>query len=123
MHRPSVLPQFLCLLVVVVHTHCVLGHGAELLQKLQSSKCAESPVEHNPPCDNESGCICKGATLADKVDATPTQDDLAVWMRLGHVETFFFLAPPPGRDSCRPPEPPPPASGTAARALLQSFQI
>jgi hypothetical protein len=61
---------FLALMVVVVHLHCICGHDFSALLGADQPKAPQH-------CENESACLCKGATLAHAVvwDAKPPSLD------------------------------------------------
>jgi hypothetical protein len=68
------LPPALSLLVLVANWHCQAG-AAEVVQVMASRQANADgspalPI-HLPPgtCENESGCMCRGATLAVSVDS------------------------------------------------------
>ena len=108
----------LCLLILGVHTHCVLTHGAELRSK---EGCAGSPIDDRHDCENESSCICKGATLGDTT-SIPVAQPLG-WACITHPALVafatFYLADV--RNWLL--HPPPPQGARVARALLQTFLI
>lgn len=120
--RPT-LAIFLCLLVVAAHTHCVLAHGAELLEAVHTSEIAKSPIGSSQGCENESACICKGATLGEQLDATLIQSELTLWLTYVDNETSSCVIDVSDQLCSRCLEPAPPPRGAAARAALQSFQI
>jgi len=120
-NRPTIV-SFFCFVVVGAHTHCVLSHGAELVNEVIVTACDSVPLGQSRSCENESSCIfCKGATLVEStVDSCPTQ----------HLESFLLSEPLALRDVGIVPlhhgdlAPIPfPLDAGAARALLQSFQI
>jgi hypothetical protein len=120
-HRSFVV--FLSLLVAGIHTHCVMAHGAELLQHVAAQKCSELPIGSDLPCENESSCICKGALVGASLAASCHADATC------HGPSAN--ADLDGSRDCLPleanldnlPEREPPPGGTAARARLQSFQL
>jgi hypothetical protein len=78
----SLLPPALSLLVLIANWHCQAG-AAEVVQVMASRhiNADGSPALpiHLPPgtCENESGCMCRGATLAVSVDAAPLAPQLS----------------------------------------------
>jgi hypothetical protein len=75
-------------------------------------------------CDNESGCICRGATVATPLDAgaLSAADALWQWLQLPPVAQFYVtwgLAKSLPRDECIAP----PLSGRQLRALYASLVI
>jgi hypothetical protein len=84
LHIRLLLPPSLSLLVLIANWHCQAG-AAEVVRVMASRhvNADGSPAQpiHVPPgtCENESGCMCRGATLAVSVDAaqlTPQFSDL-----------------------------------------------
>lgn len=70
------LTYFLALLMALAPLHCLAhagdcaAHFADLLVLTDQGETL--PANDEPaPCDNESGCICKGALVVDYVDAAP----------------------------------------------------
>jgi len=77
LHIRLLLPPALSLLVLVANWHCQAG-AAEEVRTMASRRIdaggAPVPAPVNLPpgtCENESGCMCRGATLAVSVDAAP----------------------------------------------------
>ncbi len=62
------------MVVLSAYTHCVMAHGAEMVQQVQQVQqhTADRPWQPGTPtCENESACICKGVT-ATTVDLDAT---------------------------------------------------
>jgi hypothetical protein len=112
-------------MILAAHCHCVMEHAWALDAAGPPRGAASLPVAPAPAdCENESGCICKGATLAVVVDLPP-------------VEVCFdlfdgFISPYYGEVAIdqaagllpRPPdEHAPVLSAQTLRALLQSYLI
>ena len=82
LHLRSLLPAAFSLLVLVSNWHCQVG-AAEVVRAMASSPVNEdgSPARplKLPPgsCDNESGCMCRGATLAVSMDVAAFAPELA----------------------------------------------
>jgi hypothetical protein len=125
------LPLFFAVVILTVYTNCVMTHAAEAHAELRSRAIGESeplrPGSDWPsPCENESSCICQGATLAQQ--ATPAGwlcDPVRVqWLADGlwsrtmplvwfAVRSFSFGEYPSG----------PPLSAQRLRSQLQVFLI
>ena len=79
--RP-LLPPALSLLVLVSNWHCQTGAAEEV--RIMATRRVDAdgmplPAPVNLPpgaCENESGCMCRGATLAVNVDAAPLAPQL-----------------------------------------------
>lgn len=94
-----------------------------MLAVVQAPQNSESPSQDGGPCQNESSCICNGATLGEKLTTIFIQDDSNVWLERSTQRTFFDVTPKSNRDFDAPPTPAPKPQGVGARALLQSFQL
>jgi hypothetical protein len=109
--------------IFAAHCHCVVEH-AWALPFSDSSHAAEQPLSAPTDCENESGCICQGATLATNVDLPPVMSwsvPFDGWASLQSVwvdieGTANLLSEPPD-------EPQPYFSARKLRALLQTFLI
>jgi hypothetical protein len=76
-------------LIAVAYCHCAVEWAAELRHLGIGSHGVvqqPSPADPAPGCDNESGCICRGATLAHPVGDLPAVDDLR-W-QLAYLTAF-----------------------------------
>ena len=76
MHFRRFITFCLTLLIGGAPLHCLAhaGHQAAHAADVVHEREHTGPVpihEDPPPCDNESGCICKGAVVVDYVDAAP----------------------------------------------------
>jgi hypothetical protein len=118
------------LLVVAAVQHCAWEAGEFMRHLGQAS--AENHAQGalpvgmpSPGCDNESGCICKGATLAQGLEACLDSQILSNWIALESDPTtgptVAVVAVP--RFSGDDPVPLPPLSGRQLRALLASLLI
>jgi hypothetical protein len=72
-NSPKLLPLFFALLVLAAPWHCVAHAVDSLNWQVQSVSedggLPSSPLDGPPPsCENESGCICRGATVANGID-------------------------------------------------------
>ena len=66
--KPQI-PWLLAALVLAAYSHCVYAHANEAADRHQQLRADEQPLDNTrATCENESSCICKGATLA--VDVT-----------------------------------------------------
>ncbi|MCA9263263.1 MAG: hypothetical protein KDA60_05420 [Planctomycetales bacterium] len=109
--------------ILSVHTHCILTHGSHLVRRIQRVDAGDATSAEESPCEDESGCICKGATLKDNaavVDCPPVATKLVL------------LCARPLDISVRQPQCSHAAilrrplifrDGAAARAWLQSFLL
>ena len=127
LHIRSLLPSALCLLVLIANWHCQTG-AAEEVRTMASRRInaggAPVPAPVNLPpgtCENESGCMCRGATLAVSVDAAPLapqlSDLLAVPPNDAAGEPAFSPQSAPDADLFRSPT----ISGRMLRAHSVSF--
>jgi hypothetical protein len=126
--KRKLLPPIFALLIFAAHLHCVLGHGHAM-----SAPAAEigttqtnsplTPVESND-CEHATGCICKGATLADEFVAGDIE--ISTWnvelFVLDHV-AFEVVPPIELNRTSRPPDGLLPLRVLTRCALLQSFLI
>jgi hypothetical protein len=118
------------LLIVAALQHCsweaglAIQHAQDVAALAQSGK----PLPVGTPvsgCDNESGCICRGATQAHGADLTalaPIQIDQ--WHQDGNASPPLVVSDTAKQikisgDTC----PLPPVSGRILRALLSSLLI
>jgi hypothetical protein len=117
------------LLLAVAFFHCAWEWQAELNHRHALAAYREAglppPIGFpDPGCDNESGCICRGATVATPLDAGALNaaDALWQWLELPPVAQFYFseaLAKSLPPIECIAP----PLSGRQLRALYASFVI
>jgi hypothetical protein len=126
LHLRPLLPAAFSLMVLVQNWECQVN-AAEVVKAMASRQVNAdgSPVRpiNLPPggCDNESGCMCRGATLAVNMDATLFIPELVEMLAV------------PADEACRSFELPrmsavgaeffrsPPLSGRILRAHLASF--
>jgi hypothetical protein len=82
LHIRSLLSPALSLLVLIANWHCQVG-AAEVVQVMASRHVDADgspalPINLPPgTCENESGCMCRGATLAVSVDAASLAPQLS----------------------------------------------
>ena len=121
---------FLTLLMAGAPLHCLshagecVQHHAHIAQHLAEGE--PLPVEQPPPpCDNESGCICRGAVLAEHVNpslvAPKGLDYLLDQPALHFIDKNELASQYGGRLACD--HCPAPLSGRMLRARLASFLI
>jgi len=123
MHAHSCVRLLLCLLIVGAHSHCVMSHGAELVSEVEAARRAEPPFGETKTCENESGCICKGALVPEAVPAFFDHDHLTHWLPSTHWRVDSCGIVVLNWDLDLIPDAPPPLAGASARIVLQSFQI
>jgi len=128
MNCKTLSPLF-ALLIFAAHLNCVLEHGHVAVQKSGDQQSLDGPVSpfsstESSGCEHATGCICKGATLADEF----TVDDFEVAVFC--VELFalqpiaFDVVPASFLDAAaRPPDCTLPMRANLRCALLQSFLI
>ena len=116
---------FFAATLLAAHMHCVALHAVQShAAALASSDTMTVPIRPiSASCENESGCICKGATLV-----APAQ---APSLEMGLPDVSFGASPEGidltatnsfrGLDSPSPPRWP--TSAQTVRALLQSYQL
>jgi hypothetical protein len=117
------------LLLAAAFFHCAWEWHAELNyhKVLAACRAAGLPTPiglPDPGCDNESGCICRGATVATPLDAGALSgaDTLSQWLELPPVVQFYFAEA--FAKSLLPAECiAPPLSGRQLRALYASLVI
>ena len=122
----------LALLVVMASLHCAWEWQAALKQMAAATAHSRAGLPlpigwPHPGCENESGCMCRGATLAQAVDTADLQGALGDWLRTT-VDLAIMIHP---RDAtARGLSPPrdllcfaPPISGRQLRALYASLVI
>ena len=65
-----ILPPLFSLLIFAAHLHCVTDHGHAVVDGKQVVINDELPVapSQSNGCEEATGCICKGATLAEPFD-------------------------------------------------------
>lgn len=114
---------FGCLLVLAACSHCIAEHGAELTRNVQQAAQAELPLSDTTPCDNESGCICKGATLGDSYVLIFAQTDDLVSPIVCEAYVSAIFQADVTLHFCPYSAPTFTRGGVTARALLQSFQV
>ena len=123
----SLLPPALSLLVLVANWHCQVGAAEEV--RTMCSRRVDAcgvplPAPPNLPpgaCENESGCMCRGATLVVSVDAAslaPQLSDLvAIPTHDAAENSAFSTQPAPDADLFRSPS----IAGRMLRAHSVSF--
>lgn len=62
MFRAS-LSLLMALLIFAAHAHCRVSHGSSLQRQLTTHRGEPAPAGEESSCENEFGCICKGAVL------------------------------------------------------------
>jgi hypothetical protein len=122
----------LALLVVAASLHCAWEWQAALKQMAAATAHSQArlplpigwPI---PGCENESGCICRGATLAQAVDTADLRGIASDWLRTT-ADLAIVIQPrdaignglsPPRDLLCFAP----PISGRQLRALYGSLVI
>jgi hypothetical protein len=117
------------LLLAVAYWHCAWEWQAELRHPpiLASVHSAKEPPPGSPVqgCDNESGCICRGATLSHALGLEMLSAVASEWQVVGlpaafGVECACHDTPPAPFDRWRAT---PPVSGRQLRALYASLLI
>ncbi|MCA9144846.1 MAG: hypothetical protein H6821_02930 [Planctomycetaceae bacterium] len=124
MPTKSKLPCFLAALVLTAYTHCVFSHGMEAGDRHHQLRSDDQPLDDSRAlCENESSCICKGATLAVGTEAPAPE--------LSFVDTICVVSASlslrPATDSLERQIAPDQAealiSGGTLRAQLQRFLL
>jgi hypothetical protein len=119
----ALLRPLMCLVIIGAYTHCVMAHGSQLLQRAHQVAAEQSPGPEGPSCEDESGCICRGATLVANVQPVPV-DNASCLMA---IEASLLpmscdeLQVPRVRYSHIPPLPS--ISASDARAVLQIYLL
>jgi hypothetical protein len=130
MHRLRfILTPAAILLLLAAFCHCAWEWNAELSHRhtLATYRAAGLPVPIGlpvPGCDDETGCICRGATVATPIDVRglASTNTLWQWLELPPAVQFYdaeavVQAPLPAE--CLAP----PISGRQLRALYASLVI
>ncbi len=113
---------FLCLLVIGAHTHCVMAHGAALVNDVEAERLADPPIGESETCKNESGCLCKGAVIPKSLSVLNDGDLIdCLWSTHQVIESDSLAAFDRNLHSLSRGSPA--LSGASVRIFLQSFQI
>ena len=130
MHRHRfVLTPAAIILLAGAFFHCALEWQAELNHRhvLAAYRAAGQPLPIGLPvhgCDDESGCICRGATVATLTDADglAAANSLSQWLELPPPSQFYYAEV--STQVSAPAEClAPPLSGRQLRALYASLVI
>lgn len=131
-HSRSTLHVGSTLLVVVASLHCAWEWQSALQQMasatIQSRAGLPMPIGWPVPgCENESGCMCRGATLAQSVDTVDLPGIAGDWLR-AIADRWVTIHPRDAAGSgLLPPRGlfrvAPPISGRLLRALYASLVI
>jgi hypothetical protein len=125
MNRQKVLACSFAAAILAAHCHCLVEHAREVRAAMPCPSVAAAPASPvMPGCENESGCICNGATLVVAVDAPPadaTSLDLAD--QLAAVAWGIGLTDATRTVINSPLERAPCLSAQKMRALLQTYRI
>ena len=120
LHR--LLPPALSLLVLVANWHCAVG-AVDVVQRMSHSHHQPEPLQQPAGCENESGCMCRGATLIQSLDISDlaprmmeviTQGDHARYADISILDSAVTAKNPAFFRS-------PPLSGRILRAHLASL--
>jgi hypothetical protein len=84
MHTFFSLRLLLCLIIFAAHSHCVMAHGAALVNQVEAAQCAEPPIGETKTCENESACICKGALISDSLPSFLVDGDLTDYLLVSY---------------------------------------
>lgn len=124
MLNKSQISWLLVALVLTAYSHCVFAHATESVVRHQQLQADEHPIDNaRATCENESSCLCKGATLAGTAEATAI--DLSVVAAVcidANASVLASLRDQPGRsiaNGCDQFL----DSGKMLRARLQSFLL
>ena len=114
----------LCLLIVSVHTHCVLAHGAELLRQVEAAQRGQRAHRKYATLWERVKLYLQGCHADRKAGRHAHSTRAGGFGKRTLTLRYLRVAAPNTKrdlDCCL--EPPSPPGGTDARALLQSFQI
>ena len=115
------------LLIAVAYWHCAWEWAAELQHQVALKGAATpSPASPMQGCENESGCICQGATVAVPLDAgcLAADDMRSIMVCLPAADENVVSVPALcGLDSAPWQRPVLPFSGRQLRALYASLLI
>jgi hypothetical protein len=68
MPAKSQIRWLLAALILAAYAHCLFSHAAEAADRHRQLQLDAQPLDNSrATCENESSCICKGATLATDV--------------------------------------------------------
>jgi hypothetical protein len=100
----------------------MVSHGSSLQREVSATSSEPAPVGEESSCENEFGCICKGAVLSPVQLELPA-DTVLHLLAIDASETFSLDAVSSACDVSRFAEPPPPLDGEMLRAHLQVFLL
>jgi hypothetical protein len=124
--RRRVVVVALAALVVVANLNCLVSAMRACEQMAAPLVISARRAATGLPggCENESGCICRGATLVETQDGRFLAPTFSQWMTLGEVDSALVCL---GTVAIAPADvgfaAPPPVSGRPLRALLASLVI
>jgi len=122
MFRIKPLTYLMMLAVLAAHAHCMVVHGSSVQQQLSAPVGEPFPPGDEPSCENEFGCICKGAVLSFVQVDLPSDDFfcfLAMDATLASELDACVFEPIPRRHAMSPP----PLDGDTMRAQLQVLRL
>jgi hypothetical protein len=76
MARRKILAGLLSALLLAAHMHCVAEHAQEVANAPLHGQRTNAPLGDESPCENKTGCICQGATLASFVAVPAAELDI-----------------------------------------------
>ncbi|MCA9123505.1 MAG: hypothetical protein H6822_32915 [Planctomycetaceae bacterium] len=122
MPTKSQMPWLLAALVLIAYTHCVVSHGVEAAELQHQLRTVEQPLDSSrATCENESSCICKGATLALGVEAPEQVPSLVLVSQPSRLANQFSSYAATRRSVLRPDDIA--CCGASLRAFQQRFLL
>jgi hypothetical protein len=122
-----ILPPLCSLLIFAAHLHCVTGHGHAVVDGKQVVINDELPVapSQSNGCEDATGCICKGATVAEPFDFADLElAQLMTWLCSDSPLSLEWVSSVKlPTKLCRRSFPSLPVRASDRCALLQSFLI
>lgn len=94
MPSKSQMPWLLAVLVLTAYTHCVFSHAVEAVEQHHQLRGVDQPLDNSrTTCENESSCICKGATLAIDIQMPDPVSGLVHLVCLDCTANLFSAEP------------------------------
>ena len=121
----SQIPWLLAALVLTAHTRCVFSHAIEAADRHQRLQSDEQPLDSSrrATCENESSCICKGATLAAGVKVSAPELSLEHAVCVSPAASLLGCMANSSDRRFLPDDGEFPSSGESLRAQLQRFLL
>ncbi|MEO8494954.1 MAG: hypothetical protein ABI614_07780 [Planctomycetota bacterium] len=124
MPTKSQIPWLLAAIVLMASSHCVFSHAIEAADWYHELRMEDQPLDNErTTCENESACICKGATFAVVVEAPAPELELMHLVCVEPAAKWLGAAVDSADRRNLPDHGKPPCSGKNLRAQLQRFLL